>query len=141
MQKQIIPLWLFYTLVIFENLTLFIGSVIDEYFYREQISFLDDFFALKFHHDYFYYIYGLILFISIVGLLLRKDWARKLYLLNFLFVNISFLLPITNWSYSSPKASLFFNLGTIMSGCLFLIFIIPELYKPIFNREQRKTTS
>ena len=37
MQKQIIPLWLFYTLIIFENVTYFIGTIIDEYFYSEQI--------------------------------------------------------------------------------------------------------
>ncbi len=81
MQKQIIPLWLFYTLIIFENVTYFIGTIIDEYFYSEQITYLDSYFNLKFYHEYIYYIFGLILLINIIGLLLRKDWARKLYLL------------------------------------------------------------
>ena len=81
MQKQIIPLWLFYTLIIFENVTYFIGTIIDEYFYSEHITYLDSYFNLIFYHEYIYYIFGLILLINIIGLLLRKDWARKLYLL------------------------------------------------------------
>ena len=134
MQKQIIPLWLFYTLVIFENVSYFIGSIIDEYFYSEQITFLDNYFDLKLHPEYFYYIYGLILLINLIGLLLRKNWARKLYLLNFIFINLSLFLPTASWTYSSPIGTLFFNLGTIISGCLFLIFVIPELYRPIFRK-------
>ena len=131
-----IPLWLFYSLVIFENITYFISAIIDEYFYREQISFLDDFFDVKFDNEYFYYIYGSVVLIGSIGLLLRKDWARKLYLLNFVFIVISFFLPNASWAYSSPIASLFANLGTMISGCLILIFIIPELYKPIFNKKK-----
>ena len=136
MQKQIIPLWLFYTLVILENLAYFVGAIIDEYFYREQIAFLDNFFDHEFHHEYFYYIYGLITLINTIGLLLRKDWARKLYLINFAYVYISYLMPNSGWTYSSPIGTGFFNLSIVISGCLFLIFISSELYKPIFSKNK-----
>lgn len=70
-----------------------------------------------------------------IGLIMRKDWARKLYILNFFIVQIIFF-PIVGWSYASPIASLFNTLGTMVAGALVLIFIIPDLYKPIFNQDK-----
>lgn len=78
-------------------------------------------------------IAGLILLIITIGLLIKKDWARKAYLYTFFPTFLIYFMPYMHWIYMSSFAAIFNDLAFVCSGILLMILVTPSLYQPLFQ--------
>ena len=78
-------------------------------------------------------IAGFVLLIITLGLLLKKEWARKAYLYTFFPTFLIYFMPYMHWIYMSSFAAIFNDLAFVSAGILLMILVTPSLYQPIFQ--------
>lgn len=132
-----ISLTFYRTLIILQLIFPFIGPIID--FLREDptLKLLDEMLYIEpqLWELVVGSIAGIIILIIIVGLLFRKEWARKAFLYTYLPSFLIFLLPFMHWSYMTSISTLLNALAFVSSGMLVLILMLPQLYQPLFNKD------
>ena len=74
------------------------------------------------------------LFVVAIGLLLFKEWARKLYVYSFLPLLLIYLLPSFSWIFISGLGAIFYEISCILSTLILGILIVPSLYQPLFQK-------
>ena len=79
--------------------------------------------------------FGLLLIVITIGLLLRKEWARKAFLYTFFPTFLVYFMPYMHWIYMSSYAAIFNDLAFVCSGILLMVLATPALYQPIFKDE------
>lgn len=72
--------------------------------------------------------------IAEVGLLMLKEWARKLYVYGFFPVLLIYLLPSFSWSFMQGIGAIFYDLSNITSTLIWGILVVPSLYQPLFQK-------
>ena len=80
-------------------------------------------------------IAGIVLLIITIGLLLKKEWARKAYLYTFFPTFLLYFMPYMHWIYMTSYAAIFNDLAFVCSGILLMILVTPSLYQPIFEHD------
>ena len=80
------------------------------------------------------YILSIGLFIVAIGLLLLKEWARKLYVYSFFPLLLIYLLPSFSWIFFSGLGAIFYEISCILSTLILGILIVPSLYQPLFQK-------
>lgn len=119
--------------IIFSFISMFIDSLLD---YEEKIFLDEAFFIEPKMWEIGVCIVALIVFIVIlVGLLLRQEWGRKLFIYSYIPSFVLYFLPSGYWVYMSSIASLFYDVANMLLGMLLLILLIPSLYQPIFDKK------
>ncbi len=78
-------------------------------------------------------IAGIIILTITIGLLLKKEWARKAYLYTFFPTFLLYFVPYMHWIYMSSFAAIFNDLAFVSAGILLMILVTPSLYQPIFQ--------
>ncbi len=78
-------------------------------------------------------IAGIIILTITIGLLLKKEWARKAYLYTFFPTFLLYFMPSMHWIYMTSYAAIFNDLAFVCSGVLLMILVTPSLYQPIFQ--------
>lgn len=78
-------------------------------------------------------IAGIIILTITIGLLLKKEWARKAYLYTFFPTFLLYFVPYMHWIYMSSFATIFNDLAFVSAGILLIILVTPSLYQPIFQ--------
>ena len=78
-------------------------------------------------------IAGIIILTITIGLLLKKEWARKAYLYTFFPTFLLYFMPYMHWIYMSSFAAIFNDLAFVSAGILLMILVTPSLYQPIFQ--------
>ena len=78
-------------------------------------------------------IAGIIILTITIGLLLKKEWARKAYLYTFFPTFLIYFMPYMHWIYMSSYAAIFNDLAFVCSGILLMILVTPSLYQPLFQ--------
>ena len=78
-------------------------------------------------------IAGIIILTITIGLLLKKEWARKAYLYTFFPTFLLYFVPYMHWIYMSRFAAIFNDLAFVSAGILLMILVTPSLYQPIFQ--------
>ena len=78
-------------------------------------------------------IAGIIILTITIGLLLKKEWARKAYLYTFFPTFLLYFMPYMHWIYMSSFAAIFNDLAFVCSGILLMILVTPSLYQPLFQ--------
>ncbi|ONN47940.1 hypothetical protein AC056_17885 [Acinetobacter genomosp. 33YU] len=73
------------------------------------------------------------------GLLLFKEWARKLYIYTFFPILLIYLLPSYYWTLMSGLSTIFYELGNILSTLVWGILVVPSLYQPLFKKDAEFT--
>lgn len=76
---------------------------------------------------------GIIILTITIGLLLKKEWARKAYLYTFFPTFLLYFMPYMHWIYMSSFAAIFNDLAFVSAGILLMILVTPSLYQPIFQ--------
>ena len=76
-------------------------------------------------------IAGIIILTITIGLLLKKEWARKAYLYTFFPTFLLYFMPSMHWIYMTSYAAIFNDLAFVCSGVLLMILVTPSLYQPI----------
>lgn len=74
------------------------------------------------------------LVIIFIGLLLFKQWARKLYVYSFFPLLLIYLLPSYASTFISGFGAIFYELGNILSTLIWGVLVIPSLYQPLFSK-------
>lgn len=72
--------------------------------------------------------------IAEVGLLMLKEWARKLYVYGFFPVLLIYFLPSFSWSFMQGIGAIFYDLSNIISTLIWGILVVPSLYQPLFQK-------
>lgn len=80
------------------------------------------------------FILSIGLFVVAIGLLLFKEWARKLYVYSFFPLLLIYLLPTYSWTYISGLGAIFYEISCILSTLILGILIVPSLYQPLFKK-------
>ncbi|MFM6906928.1 MAG: hypothetical protein ACKOUU_13095 [Acinetobacter tjernbergiae] len=80
------------------------------------------------------FILSIGLFVVAIGLLLLKEWARKLYVYSFFPLLLIYLLPSYSWTYISGLGAIFYEISCILSTLILGILIVPSLYQPLFQK-------
>lgn len=80
------------------------------------------------------FILSIGLFVVAIGLLLLKEWARKLYVYSFFPLLLIYLLPSFSWTYISGLGAIFYEISCILSTLILGILIVPSLYQPLFKK-------
>lgn len=80
------------------------------------------------------FILSIGLFVVAIGLLLLKEWARKLYVYSFFPLLLIYLLPTYSWTYISGLGAIFYEISCILSTLILGILIVPSLYQPLFKK-------
>ncbi len=80
------------------------------------------------------FILSIGLFVVAIGLLLLKEWARKLYVYSFFPLLLIYLLPSYSWTYISGLGAIFYEISCILSTLILGILIVPSLYQPLFKK-------
>lgn len=80
------------------------------------------------------YILSIGLFVVAIGLLLFKEWARKLYVYSFFPLLLIYLLPSFSWIFISGLGAIFYEISCILSTLILGILIVPSLYQPLFQK-------
>ena len=78
-------------------------------------------------------IAGIIILTITIGLLLKKEWARKAYLYTFFPTFLLYFMPYMHWIYMSSFAAIFNDLAFVSAGILLMILVTPSLYQPLFQ--------
>lgn len=132
-----IPLPIYYALIILQFILPFIGAGMDMLSNNLELKMLDEtlYIEPQMWEIAVMGIVGIILLIIIIGLLMRKEWARKAYLYTFILSFLVYFMPYMHWFYMSSIASLCNDLAFVCSGMLLMILISPQLYQPIFHKE------
>jgi len=125
----------YYSLILAQFILPIIAAIIDVYSTEPELKLLDKTlyqdpqtweFAVM-------VIVGLILVVITIGLLLKKDWARKAYLYTFFPAFLLYFMPYMHWIYMTSYAAIFNDLAFVCSGILLMILVTPSLYQPIFE--------
>ena len=130
-----IPLSLYYSLLILQFILPLIGAGIDMFNSSPELRTLDQtlYIEPQIWEIAVIGIAGLILLIILIGLFIRKEWARKAYLYTFILSFLVYFMPYMHWFYMSSIASLCNDLAFVCSGMLLMILISPQLYQPLFS--------
>jgi len=125
----------YYSLILAQFILPIIAAIIDVYSTEPELKLLDktlyqdpqtwEFAVMA--------IVGLILVVITIGLLLKKDWARKAYLYTFFPAFLLYFMPYMHWIYMTSYAAIFNDLAFVCSGILLMILVTPSLYQPIFE--------
>ncbi|QIO07575.1 hypothetical protein [Acinetobacter lanii] len=136
--KTTIPLSIYYALIILQFILPFIAGGIDMLSNHPELKLLDEtlYIEPQMWEISVMLIVGMILLIIVIGLLLRKEWARKAYLFTIIPSFLIYFMPYMQWFYMTSSAALFNDLAYICSGMLLMILIMPQLYKPLFNDQK-----
>ena len=81
-------------------------------------------------------IAGIIILTITIGLLLKKEWARKAYLYTFFPTFLLYFMPYMHWIYMTSYAAIFNDLAFVCSGVLLAVLTIPGLYQPLFTKSK-----
>lgn len=121
-------------MLIFSLLCIFTGAIFDAYdetsIAINQLLFTDP-------QNWELILSGLLaigLFVIVIGLLLFKEWARKLYVYSFFLGLLIYLLPSYSWTFISDFGAIFYELGNILSTLIWGILVLPSLYQPLFSK-------
>lgn len=134
-----IPLPIYYALIIFQLILPIIGAAIDMLSQNPELKILDEMLYVEpqMWEISVIMILGTILLIISIGLFMRKEWARKVYIYTFIPSLLVYFMPYMHWFYMSSYAAIFNELAYICSGILLLILILPQLYQPIFIHKNK----
>lgn len=69
-----------------------------------------------------------------IGLLMLKEWARKIYIYGYFPILLIYLLPSFSWSFMQGIGAIFYELGSILATLLWGILVVPSLYQPLFQK-------
>ncbi len=130
-----IPVWLYYSLVIFPFFSAVLSIIIDIFKYNPELAMLDQLLYVEIS-SWLMWLCILVLtvaLVNLIGLLLKKEWARKLYILTMIIFPFGYLLDPNPVIYMSQWALVFNDLCYVALGMLFIILLVPNLYEPIFN--------
>ena len=132
-----ISLRIYYLLLSIPLIFPLIGALFDNFIHASTLELLDEILMPEIHlwELGVIMVVTLIASIIIIGLFMRKEWARKTYIYTFIPFYLVYLLPFMRWSYMTGLSSIFNNLAFVSSGMLLLILILPQLYQPIFHKE------
>lgn len=127
----------YYSLIIAQFILPVIAAVIDIYSTEPELELLDktlyinpktwEFTVMTFA--------GIVILTITIGLLLKKEWARKAYLFTFFPTFLIYFMPYMHWIYMSSFAAIFNDLAFVCSGILLMILVTPSLYQPIFEHD------
>lgn len=121
-------------ILIFSMLCIFISAIFDAY--DETSIMVNELLATE-PQNWEVIISGLLaigLLIVLIGLLLFKDWARKVYVYSFFPLLLFYLLPSYSWTFISGFGAIFYELGNILSTLIWGILVLPSLYQPLFSK-------
>ncbi|MCH7316235.1 hypothetical protein [Acinetobacter sp. ANC 3882] len=121
-------------ILIFSLLCIFISAIFDAY--DETSIMVNELLATE-PQNWEVIISGLLaigLLIVLIGLLLFKDWARKVYVYSFFPLLLFYLLPSYSWTFMSGLGAIFYELGNILSTLIWGILVVPSLYQPLFKK-------
>ena len=132
-----IPLSLYYSLLILQFILPLIGAGIDMFNSSPELRTLDQtlYIEPQIWEIAVIGIAGLILLIILIGLFMRKEWARKAYLYTFILSFLVYFMPYMHWFYMSSIAALCSDLAFVCSGMLLMILIFPQLHQPLFSNK------
>lgn len=77
---------------------------------------------------------SIVFFVVLIGLLLFKEWARKIYIYSFFPLLLIYLLPSYSWTFMSGFGAIFYELGNILSTLIWGVLVVPSLYQPLFKK-------
>ncbi|ENX44132.1 hypothetical protein [Acinetobacter sp. NIPH 2100] len=121
-------------ILIFSLLCIFISAIFDAY--DETSIMVNELLATE-PQNWEVIISGLLaigLLIVLIGLLLFKDWARKVYVYSFFPLLLFYLLPSYSWTFISGLSAIFYELGNILSTLIWGVLVVPSLYQPLFEK-------
>lgn len=133
-----IPLSLYYSLIILQFALPLIGAGIDMFNNTPELSALDEILYIEPQNWELAIIgiAGLIFFIILIGLFMRKEWARRAYIYTFILSLLIYFMPFMHWFYMSSLAALCNDLAFICSGMLLMILVFPQLHQSIFSSKK-----
>ncbi|QHH93570.1 hypothetical protein [Acinetobacter proteolyticus] len=124
----------FRLILIFSLLSIFIGAIFDAY--DETSIAINELLATE--PQKWELVISSILTVGFVivfiGLLLFKQWARKLYVYSFFPLLLIYLLPSYSSTFISGFGAIFYELGNILSTLIWGILVLPSLYQPLFSK-------
>lgn len=124
----------FRLIFIFSLLSIFIGAIFDAY--DETSIAINELLATE--PQKWELVISSILTVGFVivfiGLLLFKQWARKLYVYSFFPLLLIYLLPSYSSTFISGFGAIFYELGNILSTLIWGILVLPSLYQPLFSK-------
>ncbi|NIE98389.1 hypothetical protein NDN11_18005 [Acinetobacter sp. C26M] len=124
----------FRLMLIFSLLSILISVIFDAY---DETSIAINELLTKDPQQWELFISGIIsvgFIIVLIGLLLFKEWARKIYVYSFFPLLLIYLLPSYSWTFMSGLGAIFYELGNILSTLIWGILVIPSLYQPLFKK-------
>ncbi|MCH7293410.1 MULTISPECIES: hypothetical protein [Acinetobacter] len=124
----------FRLIFIFSLICIFISSIFDAY--NETSIAISDLVS-KDPQNWELVISGILMLgfvIVFIGLLLFKQWARKLYVYSFFPLLLIYLLPSYSSTFISGFGAIFYELGNILSTLIWGILMVPSLYQPLFSK-------
>lgn len=135
-----ITLPIYYGLIIIPIILFLTSAIVDLWFYGEELLYLDQIFWIEPKQwEWMIYIIAIaVLLTALIGVLLRVEWGRKLFLYSYLLSYLLYFLPSMQWVYMSKLASLFYDAANIFLGMLLLVLLMPSLYQPIFAKKDKR---
>ena len=127
----------YYSLIIAQFILPVIAAVIDIYSTEPELELLDKTLYInpKTWEFTVMVFAGIVILTITIGLLLKKEWARKAYLFTFFPTFLIYFMPYMHWIYMSSFAAIFNDLAFVCSGILLMILVTPSLYQPIFEHD------
>ena len=135
-----ITLPIYYGLIIIPIILFLTSAIVDLWFYGEELLYLDRIFWIEPKQwEWMTYIIAIaVLLTALIGILLRAEWGRKLFLYSYFLSYLLYFLPSMQWVYMSKLASLFYDAANIFLGMLLLVLLMPSLYQPIFAKKDKR---
>lgn len=134
-----IPIWLYYFLIVFPWISGFASVFIDIYNNSAELATLDELLYTEVPSWVMplLIVVVVVALVNTIGLILKKDWARKLYILSIIILPCGYLINLEQWIYMSQLALMFNDFSYIALGMLFMILLVPHLYEPILTPQKR----
>lgn len=131
-------MWLYYSLVTLPLISTLLSVGVDLFNDNPKLAMLDK--LLYIEISPWMMSLGIlvlvVLMIDMVGLILKKEWARKLYIFTMILSPFGYIIDVHELIYMSNLALMFNDLCYVAQGVLLVILLSPDLYTPIFNKNK-----